>query len=33
MVWSVPWLISGWYGVYDVANSPRPTTVATTDGT
>ncbi len=32
MLWSVPWLTSGWYGVYEVANSGRPITSPTTDG-
>ena len=30
---SVPWLISGWYGVYAVRNSPRERTTSATDGT
>ena len=30
---SVPWLISGWYGVYAVRNSPRESTTSATDGT
>src|SRR5918911_739886 len=28
-----PWLISGWYGVYAVKNSPRASTASTTAGT
>ena len=30
---STPWLISGWYGVYAVRNSPRESSTSTTDGT
>src|SRR4030066_595909 len=30
--WSIPWLISGWYGVYDVMNSERITIVFTAAG-
>ena len=30
---STPWLISGWYGVYAVRNSPRWSTASTTAGT
>src|SRR5438874_12906427 len=29
---SVPWLTSGWYGVYAVRNSPRRASTATADG-
>ena len=32
IVVSVPWEISAWYGVYDVRNSPRDTTVSTRTG-
>ena len=28
----MPWLTSGWYGVYDVRNSPRETIAPTTLG-
>jgi hypothetical protein len=28
----VPWLISGWYGVYEVRNSPREMIGAMADG-
>ena len=30
---STPWLISGWYGVYAVRNSPRESSTSTTAGT
>ena len=30
---STPWLISGWYGVYAVRNSPRARNVSTIAGT
>ena len=30
---SVPWLISGWYGVYEVTNSERDARFAVTAGT
>ena len=33
IAWRTPWLISGWYGVYAVRNSPRESTTSTTDGT
>ena len=33
IVCSTPWLISGWYGVYAVRNSPRWSTASTTAGT
>ena len=33
IAWSTPWLISGWYGVYAVRNSPRPRKVSTIAGT
>ncbi len=33
MLCSVPWLTSGWYGVYEVLNSARPITSLTTEGT
>jgi hypothetical protein len=32
MAWSVPWLISAWYGVYDVVNSARETSASTALG-
>ena len=32
MVVSVPCEISAWYGVYEVRNSPRETTVSTSTG-
>ena len=33
MACSIPWETSGWYGVYDVKNSPRVTSWKTHDGT
>ncbi len=30
---SVPWLTSGWYGVYAVRNSPRSASTGTAAGT
>ena len=32
-VCSTPWDSSGWYGVYEVASSPRDSTAHTIDGT
>ena len=33
IAWRTPWLISGWYGVYAVRNSPRWRIVSTIAGT
>ena len=33
IAWSTPWLISGWYGVYAVRNSPRASIASTIAGT
>ena len=32
IAWSVPWLTSGWYGVYAVRNSPRSARTGTAAG-
>jgi hypothetical protein len=33
ITWSPPCEISGWYGVYGVRNSERPSSVSISDGT